>query len=293
MTHRLWQALSVCPTAARDAVEALPEQTQEQLEELRFRAGQNICLIAGGQTMQLNTLRTSPAQLEELVSRAAKQAVYAAAEQLKNGFLTLPGGHRLGLCGMGVYKQGELSGLRQYSSVNLRIAREVRGIADGILHALWTHPRSTLILGPPGRGKTTLLRELIRSASDCFQWRICVADERMELAAMEDGLAQFDLGSNTDVLSGVEKAEAISMLQRCMNPQWIAVDEITREADVEAIIRASYTGVSFLATAHASCRAELRARPVYRQLLESGMFENLVTIAPNREIIWERLDSNA
>lgn len=287
MSRTLQQALAVCPEEVRRAVETLPEK--QVLEELRFRVGRPVSYLARGRMGSLSCGTVTAAMLEDLVARGTGQAVYAADKTLKQGFLPLPGGHRLGICGMGVYKQGVLTGLREFSSANLRIARAVPGAADGIMGLLWTQPYSVLLLGPPGRGKTTLLRDLICQASQRFGWRICVVDERMELGAALGGVAQFDLGPQTDLLSGVEKAEGISMVQRTMNPQWIAVDEITQEADVEAICRASYTGVAFFATAHAACRAELARRPVYRALLASGVFENLVTILPDRKLHWERL----
>ena len=201
-------------------------------------------------------------------------------------------GHRRNLL---VYlKNKDINSYRSLiSSLNLRVARQLFGVAESAFGFLWTHPCSTLIIGPPGRGKTTLLRDLIRLLSDRCGFRICVADERMELAACLDGEAQFDLGKHSDVLSGVKKTEAIELLLRAMNPQWIALDEITALEDVRAMIQASYCGVRFLATAHASCLEELHSRMIYRELLSAGVFENLIVILPNRSLKTERLIANA
>ena len=137
-----------------------------------------------------------------------------------------------------------------------------------------------LLCGAPGSGKTTLLRDLIRQLSDRFGWRICVVDERLELAACASGVPQFRLGAHTDVLSGAPKAAGIELLLRTMNPEWIAVDEITAEADIAAIRRASYCGVRFLATAHAADRRELESRPLYRALLQDGFFRMAAFLLP-------------
>lgn len=293
MIQEVRQALTVCPEAVKRAVSALSPDKQEKLEELRFRLGQPVFYRWDSREEILDCGRTKTGWLEQMVGNATGQAVYAAQEMLRQGFVTLPGGHRMGLCGTGVYQRGELTSIREISSLNLRVAKSLRGVADEAKTYLWTHPASTLVIGPPGRGKTTLLRDLIRQLSQDFGWRICVADERMELAACMDGLPQFDLGCHTDVMSAVKKSLAISLMLRSMNPQWIALDEITAKEDVEAMMQASYCGVQFLATAHAANREELSRRQVYRELLERRIFENLITILPDRNLKKERLDTDA
>ncbi len=282
MTKEVRQALRVCPQEIRACLERFPQISA--LEEIRLRNGREIMAGCGGREYVLGGERVRSQDLEDILEAATGQAVYAAQEMLKNGFLTIAGGHRLGICGTAVYKHGELFTLKDISSIDIRIARKLHGIADACVSFLWTHPRSTLIIGAPGRGKTTLLRDMIRQCSDRFGWRIGVADERMELAACLSGVPQFDLGGHTDVLSGAEKEQAIDILVRTMNPQWIALDEITAAADIEAILRASYCGVRFLATAHAASISELKQRPLYQRLLASGVFENLMVIDADRKI---------
>lgn len=282
------QVLSVCPMELQRIIATQPTQTLEQLEEIRLRNGQAVTLTVGGREVGL-TVATKQAWIESILSSATGYAVYSAQELLKNGFVTLRGGHRVGICGTAVYQNGEVSTLKEISSLNLRIARQIHGIGARPADYLWTHPGSVLIIGPPGRGKTTLLRDLICELSDRFHYRIGIADERMELAACAGGQAQLDVGAHTDVLSGIRKAQATQMLLRTMNPQWIAVDEITAAEDIAAIVSASYCGVFFLATAHAATRAELKERPLYRQLLDTGFFENLFIIQPDRSVRLERM----
>ena len=273
------EALRVCPEEIRAAVLGLGRN--DKIEELRFRSGRQVTVGCGEKEFPLNGKIADGAMLERILGLATGQAVYAAQDMLKNGFVTLSGGHRVGICGTGVYREGAIYTLKEISSVNIRIARQICGAADEAADYLWTHPVSTLLLGVPGSGKTTLLRDLIRQCSDRFGWRLCVADERMELAACRNGIPQFDLGLHTDILSGIGKREAIEMLLRSMNPRWIAVDEISAEADVEEIVRAGYCGVRFLATVHAASFEELDKRPVYRRLMQSGTFETLMLL--NRE----------
>ena len=147
---------------------------------------------------------------------------------------------------------------------------------------------STLILGPPGSGKTTLLRECVRSLSDGGS-RVGLVDERGELAACRLGIPQMDVGAQTDVLTGCGKSEGIYLLLRAMNPQWIAVDEITAPEDIRAMEEASYCGVRFLATAHAFSPDELRRRPLYRRLRELELFQRLLILSPDKHVTMERM----
>lgn len=293
MQMTIQQALSICPEEVCIALKKLPEIQVNRLEEVRLRIGQPVTALICGKEVELSCGKTTRQWVEWILGKATGQAMYSSQEMLKNGFVTLPGGHRLGICGRAVYRDGGIFTFREISSLNFRIARQLVGIADSAFDYLWVHPGSSLIIGPPGRGKTTLLRDLIRQLSDRCDYRICVVDERLELAAGVDVESRFYLGKHTDVLSGVKKKDAIELLLRSMNPQWIALDEITAIEDVRAMIQASYCGVKFLATAHASCAEELQRREVYRELLRSGIFENLICILPDRTIITGRMETNA
>ena len=277
------QAMAVCPMVIQEAISKLPMSEANTIEEIRLRNGQPPTYLTKRELL-LSNRRVNSSDLQEVIDRASANSAYAVQDMLRNGFLTIRGGHRIGICGKGVCKDEGVFTLREISSVNIRIARQIRGVADSAVNFLWTHPRSTLILAPPGRGKTTLLRDLIRQLSDRFMWRICVADERMEIASCINGTAQHCLGAHTDILSGIGKADAIEMLLRAMNPQWIALDEITAAKDIDSICTASYCGVKFLATAHASCLRELYQRPLYQQLLATKVFDNVIVIDAQRHL---------
>ena len=294
MDKRLEGIPPLFPEPYRAAVTRLLEEKGERVEELRLRTGCPMSWITGGRELWLSPAGTeaaSPALLEEIVRRASGHGLYAVEEQLAAGFLALPFGHRLGLCGTAARAGEGLRTLRDFQALNLRLARERPGCADAAFAFLWARPVSTLILGPPGSGKTTVLRDLIRQCSERGGSRIAVVDERGELAACRAGLPQLKLGPRTDVLSLCPKAAGIELLLRAMAPEWIALDEISAAADVEALIRASYCGVRYLATAHARSPAELRRRPVYRALLEAGLFENLVQIRADRSLQCEELQN--
>ena len=200
----------------------------EICEEIRLRAGKPIYAVWNDTEHKLGEYIVTQNNLQEILSRAARYSVHSYSEYIAQGFLPLDGGHRLGICGTAVINNGKISGIRTISSLNLRIAQEYIGCADSLMpHIFFKNgrPKNVLILSPPAYGKTTLLRDLIRQVSN-KGIRISIADERGELAALNNGVAQFDIGIHTDVIEA-PKAEAVLLLLKTMSPKIIALDEIT------------------------------------------------------------------
>ena len=264
LPERLWRAAFTVPPDER-----------EKIEEFRLRIGRPFCAVGAGKRYTLADAVTR-GELDELLQRATRSSIHTYMEQIRQGFITVPSGHRLGLCGETAEQNGEITNLRSFSSCNLRIARQMIGLADALCAQIYQNGfESTLILAPPGGGKTTLLRDMARVLSQSLN--VALADERMEIAACRDGEPQFDVGQ-CDVMSGGSKSEVMTMLLRSMSPQVIALDEITGERDAEALIAASYTGCRFLTTVHADYVQELMLRPAYRQLIEQGIFQHIIEI---------------
>ena len=282
------QALRALPLRLREEGLSLSEWDKSRAEEFRLRAGRPMTAVIAGEERLLNGSPVRGEELEQLLEIASRASVHTVLDQIRRGYLTVEGGHRIGLCGTAVMREGEIYALRDLSSANLRIARQVRGAAAPVLDGLCPGGRlaDTLILAPPGLGKTTLLRDLIRSVSEgegCTPLQVALADERGEVAALYGGRPQLDVGRRTDVIEGCSKAQGLMLLLRAMGPQALAVDEITAPEDVAALRTAAGCGVTLLATAHGTARADLERRALYRPLLEEGLFRFLVRIGRQGE----------
>ena len=261
----------------------LDEEGWAQIWELRLRPGQPLLAQCGEKEWVVSERSLTAEDLMRTLELAARGSFHAVLPQLRQGFLPLPGGHRLGVCGSVRLKEGAIHAIDPISSLNFRIARPCPGVGQGLLPRICRDVafQSTLILGPPGAGKTTLLRSVIKYLSDgegCMSRRIGLVDERGEVAALRGGIPQLDVGRRTDVLDGCPKAQGLMLLLRGMNPQVLAVDEITAPEDVSAMQTAFGCGVELLATAHGRDREDLQRRALYRELLAAELFRYLVMI---------------
>lgn len=280
---RCEDAAAILPVRLRKLVLALPDAQKAAVEEFRLRVGRPLTVLLPEGELALDAC-VEPVELETLCDLATEFSRYAAAETIKEGFLTVRGGFRVGLCGTAVMKDGGNSNLKYFSGAAVRVAREKQGIGDVLAPKLFKEGCfcSTLIVSPPGGGKTTLLRDLVRRLSNGVPGlgpsRLALVDERGEVAVMYRGEPQMDVGSHTDVLDACPKALGIPMLLRAMNPQIIAVDEITQEEDLRAISMAVGCGVGLLATVHGTSLADLERKPLYRRLLRQRAFEKVIFI---------------
>ena len=269
-------AAALLPGALRRAAEALDPDGRAACEELRLRCGRTPTALIAGREYALKAGPVTEQDLRRVLEAASGASLHAAGEQLRRGFLAAPGGVRVGVCGTAVAGAAGMDGIREISSLALRVPRAVPGCADSVWDALTAGGfSSTLIISPPGGGKTTLLRELTRRLS-MEGLRVAVADERGEIAAAWGGEPAFDVGPCTDVLTGADKTDAVGLLLRAMDPQVIAVDEIASPREGAALLEAAAGGVTVLATAHGA-RGGQESR-LCRELLAAGVFRRRVWV---------------
>lgn len=245
---------------------------KKEMQELRLRLGQVPELNLGRRSLWLDRL-VSQDDLTFVINTTSRYSPWAAST-VSEGYLTAAGGHRIGICGEAVVKEGRLETLRSIHSLCIRVARDFPGISASIAPLTG----SILLLGPPGSGKTTLLRDLLRRIAQ--NETVGVVDQRREI--FPEGISR---GKRMDVLTGCGKAEGIEMLLRAMGPACIGVDEITSEQDAQALLRAGWCGVRLIATAHAATLQDLHTRSVYRPLVQTKLFDHILVL--NRDKSWK------
>jgi len=295
---RLAHVLSILPDWVGQALSALDPLERAKVEEIRISQGQpltvSICgedrfpTSKGASCSPAGGLVVERRHLESVLDAVTNSSVYALEEAMNEGYFSLPGGHRVGIAGQPRVLHGEVRGFGHIAGLTIRINRPVPGAGLPVLPMLLRPGgtiHSTLILSPPGCGKTTLLRDLVRLLSEGRRelglrpHRVGVADERSEIAGSHLGVPQNDLGPRTDVIDACPKALAIPMLVRAWRPDVIATDEIGHPGDARAAAEARSAGVVLLCTAHGDSLKEARRRPSLRPLLDGGAFGRIVLLS--------------
>ncbi len=257
----------------------LMQQPEGSVREIRLRAGSRTCILTaqGEVCIAFSPSQTQVAQMAEAL---CEHALYARAEEQRQGFVTLRGGHRMGLCGRVIAQGQSVRALRELSSLCIRVAGQWRGAADALMPHLTDEDgrvRSLLLIGLPGMGKTTMLRDACRRLSEAGA-RMCVVDERSELAAMCGGVAQLDVGPNTDVLDGCCKEAGMRWMLRAMSPEAMVTDELGGAMDAQAVLDAVRSGVSVLTSLHGRSLEGAMSRGILYQLAQTRAFERYAVL---------------
>ena len=283
--------LYAIPQRIRRPLEFLSESVKSKIEEIRLRTGLPVTLTVSGKTLFLKAsgqisdfisrdlIITQKDELQEAFRLLCANSVYAHTEEIKKGYVIMRSGHRAGICGTVIR-----DGMKDISSVNIRIAREISGCADELLKRF--DGGGVLIAGPPGSGKTTLLRDFLRQLSNGAAgafYRIAVLDSRGELSGSYMGENYTDLGVNTDVLMCENKADGANMALRTMYPNIIAFDEIGTAAELDSISESFNAGVTIITTAHIGNAQDLKMRSVTSELLKSGIISLIAVLPKNFE----------
>ena len=263
------------------------KKIEEELQEIRIRCNRPIILRLRNMEILIE-YNISQKEILQTIEKLCENSIYAYKNQICEGFITVKGGHRVGITGSAVIENGKIINIKYITSLNFRIAREIIGCSRKILGQVIDVKENainnTLIVSPPGKGKTTILRDLIRNISNGveelgFIGKNCsVVDERGEIAAMYQGVPQNDIGLRTDVIENISKAKGMKMLIRSMAPEVIACDEIGSKEDVEAIKEALISGVKGIFTMHGRTLEDIKKNKGINELIENKQIEKIIFI---------------
>lgn len=276
------RVIKMLPVRIAEQLQQLPPHQLNEMEEIRIRINRPIEVSVAGLPKFLPYV-VNGEDCVHLLNKISHFSIYTLEEELKRGYVTVSGGHRIGLAGKVILENGVVKAIRDVSSFNIRIAREKIGIADKLLPYIYENGwRHTMIIGPPQTGKTTLLRDIARIISGGDSTlppsKVGIVDERSEIAGSVDGVPQLTFGPRVDVLDACPKAEGMMMMIRSMSPDVLIIDEIGRKEDCDAIMEAIHAGIKLIMTTHGNSLLEVQNRPILKPLIDTGIFHRYIEL---------------
>lgn len=258
----------------------------KSLQEIRIKINKPLIVNVSDKEILLDYIVTQN-DMKEILTKMSNYSLYAYEEEIRQGYITIKGGHRIGIAGECILSKGEVRTIRNISSINIRICREVIGSSEGLMKYISSKNRvyNTLIVSPPKCGKTTILRDITRNISYGIKniglegKKVAVIDERSEIAACYNGIPQLDVGIRTDVLDSCFKKDGMIMAIRSLSPEVIICDEIGTEGDIEALNMAFNSGVNILVTIHGYSIEDIYNRKVFKELIENSILERIVVLS--------------
>lgn len=274
--------LSKLPSFMHHNIRKLSPEILLNLEEIRIKAGYDTLVICNGDEINLDDKAyVTQDVLEDILNRLLDYSYYAYEEQLSSGYITIEGGHRVGICGRVTLRDDKVHLIKDISSLNIRRCRQVVGAASKVIKSICNDDKrvisNTLIISPPKCGKTTILRDIARVLSN-DGYRVAICDERSEIAGCHNGVSSFDIGPRTDVLDGCPKAEGIMMLVRAMSPDVIITDEIGKDEDIKAIQTALSAGVKTITSIHGDSLDDIQSS-IIGKLVDNCFFDTLIFLS--------------
>lgn len=276
------QVLKILPTSIKESIKESIKNL-EDVTEIRLRVNKCIFVYLGLVEEKIEYKVTSQ-DIITLIKNVSSNSIYSVQQDINEGYILVNGGHRIGLVGEAVYLDGKIKNIKNISSLNIRIAKQILEVANKVIDSIYVNGdvKNTLIVSSPGSGKTTILRDIIRKISNRGK-NVCVIDERGEIAAKYNGVETLDLGQRTDVISYITKREGFKLALRSMAPDVICTDEIGKEEDVIAIKDISRCGVKFIVTMHANSIEDVYLSSI-SDLITNKYLDRIIILSKNQGI---------
>lgn len=263
----------------------------QNIQEIRLNINKPLIVLNHNKEVILN-YKVKNDDLKSIMQKISNYSLYAFEEEIRQGYITIQGGHRVGLSGQCVMEKDKVKTIKNISSMNIRVCREVKGCSQNIIKNIIKNGRvlNTVIISPPKCGKTTMLRDLAKNISNGIEEinflgkRTVIVDERSEIAGCFQGIPQMDIGIRTSVYDGCAKSEGMIMAIRSMAPEVIICDEIGTYKDIDSLVLAYNSGVNIIATIHGNDIDDLYKRPVFNELLENKIIKRIVVLSNRRGI---------